>query len=416
MTKSLRKAISKKPAKAPAIGGALTEKYKQRTDKWNLHFTASTVQSGLDAICKLNRSKSFLLAGTDPVVDGQIICLTWRGFVTGKTMYGYFREYAEKTLGPKGCARPINFAPANAHSPEDLLDAAGAEASVICGVTGADAASGADAAIGADTGKPYDPLPHRLSNASFGASRACDVSAMNDALEEYGFIVLRGFIPAHITAKAFRESTDYFLDVLKSFQHGFSIDKGMAGFDELATLPSRVWERKPHKDVVVNFEPGRLDMTVDPDTLEVKHLLPNGQASNKGVQLGWVVVRIAADGWRLVPKRQPLAAFINKGRLDDAASLTFTPPMHYSPLAVSQKWGVSTTRGWQSKLGLGKSTEPIFFQNCPGVLNAQQWMRNLLACLHDCLPTELCWQPDGVSFKVGHPSFFQNCLPIIFIY
>jgi hypothetical protein len=52
MPKSLRKAISKRSAKAPAIGGALTENYIQRTDKSNLHFTASTVKIGPDAICK----------------------------------------------------------------------------------------------------------------------------------------------------------------------------------------------------------------------------------------------------------------------------------------------------------------------------------------------------------------------------
>ena len=410
MTKSLRKASSKKPATAPAIGGALTEKYQQRTAKWNLHFTANTVKVGLGAILKLNKSRSFLLAGSDPVVNGQVICLTWRAVVTGKTVYGFFRQYAKTTLGPNGCAQFMNFTPDNGHSQEDLIDAAGVDSGKINDLTGADAAIAANAAVGAVTGTSYAPLPDSLSNASFGASRAFDVSAMKNALGDHGFLVLRGFIPAHITTMAFDESTAYFLDVLKKFQHGYSIDKGMQGFDELAHLPSCVWEKSPKKDVVLLFKPGRLDMTVDTETMRVKHVQYGGQASKKGVQIGYLVVRITP------PSRQPLAAIINNGVLDEAASLTFTPPTHYSPLAVSQKWGVSTTRGWQCKLGLGKCTEPSIFHSCTGVMNAQLWMRNVLACLHDCLPTELCWQPDGVSFKVGHLSSFQNCLPIIFIY
>ena len=196
------------------------------------------------------------------------------------------------------------------------------------------------------------------------------------------------------------EATQYFLGVLRSFHYGFGIDKGVAGFDALVDLPSFVWERKTRETVQMIFGPGPLGMIVDPRTNEVEELLPGGQAFRKGVGAGWVVENVVAPaiGGDSAPSNVcgRLAAIRESG---EGAGITFQPPTHYSDLAVSQKWGVFSSKGYQPKLGMGKCTDPINFANCHGVMDAQLWMRNILASLHGCLPSELCWQPDGVSLK-----------------
>ena len=255
-------------------------------------------------------------------------------------------------------------------------------------------------------GDPYPPLPDRFAGATFDGSRSWDVAAMQKALEDFGFLYLPEFIPESITNLAFDQATQYFLGVLRSFEHGLSINKGMEGFDELAGLPSCAWERKPRREVAKTFEAGPLGMTVEPSTSEVKELVPGGQAVSLGVQAGWVVKKVIVGS-------QPLAAFsklLSEGELTKDTQITFRTPTHYSPLAVSQKWGVCTSRGYQPKLGLGKCTDSEHFAECPAVMNCQLWMRNLLATLHNCLPTQLCWQPDGVSFKAGRiPPLSQPC-------
>ena len=386
-------------AKKPAIGGegkaSLTDKYFQRSQNWNLHFTPGTIKVALPAILKLNKNKQFLLAGSNPVVDGLVIRLIWRTAVTGKTVYGFFRLHAPTSLGPEGSARPINFVPGLAR------------------LTGA--AIGADASqhlwqnlpFSTLAWEPYPPLPSEYAMASFdnrSLALSRHVEAMKEAIGEFGFIILPACIPEHISSLAFDEATNYFMGVMASFEYGLGEvlqTMGMKGFDELAKLPSAVWERKAQSPVTLTFEAGPLGMTVDPGTMEVKHVPCAGQAFLMGVKTGWVVARIGAKATNK-KVRQPLAAGVIEGHLPRSAEITFQPPSHCSPLAKSQKWGVHTSKGYQPKLGLGKSTDPINFSTSHGVMNAQLWMRNLLASLHGCLPTELCWQPDGVSFKAGH--------------
>jgi hypothetical protein len=86
--------------------------------------------------------------------------------------------------------------------------------------------------------------------------------------------------------------------------------------------------------------------------------------------------------------------------------MVFQKDVCWTPFALKQKWGVSTSRGYQPKLGLGKCTHP-YYVDSPASRDAQLYMRNFLANLHKCLPHELCWQPDGNSFKAGW-SFFEK--------
>jgi hypothetical protein len=294
------------------------------------------------------------------------------------------------------------------------------------------AATGANSEL-SNTLTPYLPLPDKFSTASFEAGRSGDFDAMRLALDRFGFVVLREFIPRGLSMQAFIEATTVFLDVMRSFRFGLSIDNGTKGFDELAKLPSAVWERRPSKEVALPFESGSPGMTLHVGTLEVQQLVPGGQASRKGVQLGWKVIQVESGndvckplhgGSKVcVDQRKSLAAMVHQGAFYktktieglvqegvflNITKITFKTPVDYTPLAASQKWGVSTSRGYQSKLGLGKSTDAVHFQKCPAVMNAQLWMRQPLAALHRVLPFDLCWQPDGVSFKAGDVSLSRG--------
>ena len=86
---------------------------------------------------------------------------------------------------------------------------------------------------------------------------------------------------------------------------------------------------------------------------------------------------------------------------EDRVVFEFLPPKCYTNLAIEQHWGVATKRGYQIGLGMGRATDPENFKDCMGVLSAQRYMRNWISQLHQCLPEELFWEPQGVSFKAG---------------
>ena len=85
----------------------------------------------------------------------------------------------------------------------------------------------------------------------------------------------------------------------------------------------------------------------------------------------------------------------------EVMKITFQYMIGFSDFADRQKWGVATSRGWQQGLGMGKCTDAAYFRDCVGLRNTQMWMRNFLASLSNCMPDELCWQPDGASCKAG---------------
>ena len=265
-----------------------------------------------------------------------------------------------------------------------------------------DAATGAEN-LESQSGSGYPALPQELAGVSFDVSRGCcNMPLVRAALEEHGFICLRGFIPQMLVDKAFEESTKYFLGILRSFWDGNAINEGLAGFDKLAKLPSKVWERKEHEKVTLSFGPGEWGFQADPQTNIVNSIQDDGQAQLHGVKPGWVVLQILKDDKSIGPLR--MAACLGEmaaASWTGGCKIRFQAVEYYTNFAKDQKWGVSTTRGYQPKLGLGKCTDACYMQY-PAIRDAQLWMRQFLATLHECSPHELCWQPDGVSFKAGH--------------
>lgn len=387
----------------PAIGNEsdpnLTLKYIQSSVSWQFFFLEEQVGGALKEFMKLNIKKPFLQRGTQPIVHGSSICLKWRSEVKGKSVYGWFREHAPRTFGTHGSHRFLNFAPCGTPDWQQPSPLASPNSAAI----GAPKLAMGAAPDAETVTELYDPLPAEFARASFEAS-CLDYGAAIGALDEFGFIVLRGMIPEHLRALAYKEATGAALAVMKSFEHGYSIDKGIAGFDELHKLPSQVWEKKPPKKVSVIFQPavGGIGLKLDKRTLLVHEVAVSSQAESKGVLLGWKAVKF--DGEPAVGGSLP-TWLDQDGNIDKSRTIVFMIPSHYNPLAESQKWGVSTSRGYQPRLGLGKCTDPVNFAKSPGLMNTQLWMRQPLAALHQCLPTELCWQPDGISFKAGGSSF-----------
>jgi hypothetical protein len=403
----------KKQAKAPKAPNHLatdkvkfagadgaTAKYFSRAQKWRVFFaTGQAASKAVDAINKLNKERQCLLFGTDIQRNGKTLEFTWHSNVAGKTLYNYFRLHAAKTLGPGGSAPISDYRPTGPAQ--------------SCQLEGDTSAIGEENSANKAQHVGYPALPTKLASVSFDCCRCWNLEQVKAGIEEQGFACIRGFTPKLMTDQAFQEATKYFLGVLKSFEHGYAIDEGLPGIDKLQNLPSKVWENKPKAKQVKHFVPGPWGMDIAPQTNEVMFVETGGQAAKMGVEAGWVVVgcekvdsKAVEAGKRLCKRRvdgQPLAALLASDLAEGGdVVITFQPPMCYSPLAITQKWGVMTTRGHQHKLGLGKCTDPVNFQDAPAVMSTQLWMRNFISCLHGCLPEELCWQPDGVSFKARH--------------
>jgi len=280
-----------------------------------------------------------------------------------------------------------------------------------------DAATGAEN-LESQSGSGYPALPQELAGVSFDVSRGCcNMPLVRAALEEHGFICLRGFIPKMLVEKAFEESTTYFLGILRSFWGGMAIDEGLAGFDKLAKLPPMVWERRDIEKVTISFRPGEWGFQADPQTNIVNFVQDGGQAQLRGVKRGWVVL-LQQDGIATLKRGDRTRTLTSKGGDgllkggDDIGmwrgekswggsspcKILFQAQEYYSTFAKDQKWGVCTQKGYFPKLGMGKCTEAVHLQS-PATRDTQLWMRHFLATLHNCSPHELCWQPRGVSFK-----------------
>jgi len=210
------------------------------------------------------------------------------------------------------------------------------------------------------------------------------------ALATYGFAVLRRYIPKPVLDPALKQTSDYFLGVVESFTDGYALEAKVESYDKLHTLDAKVWETKgPNAQKELTFPSGPMGFIVNKWN-RVIHVDADGPAANLGVKVGWVV----------------LSSEIFPNNADGTShSVTFWTIECYTPLAIEQKWGTSTTRGYQKKLGLGKCTDPINMQ-FPALIDTQLYMRPFLAELHGCLPSQLCWQPDGGSFKARphHPA------------
>ena len=381
---------------------AKTPRYHVRAQHWTLQFNPRVLKTALLEIRRVAKSHPFLAAGTSPNVQGNCVHLTWQQAVLGKSIYGHFFKSSPGKLGGGGSCSWLNFWPTPHGMPPSTSSPIGAEAPAITDIATASVTENIPAASLTDKAS-YPELPIQLARTSFNAQQCLDIVAVRAAMEEYGFLVLRDHIPERLHTTARQEAIDYFLGVLRSFEHGYSIDKGLDGFDELGSLPGWLWERKKRTPKTCRFIPGDLGMVVDTATSVVTSVQVGGQACQNGIRPGWQVQRayhVAGTARRLTS----LAEWIQKQQTGES-QVTFQPPMSYSPLAAKQKWGTWTSIGYQTSLGLGKCTDAENFKDCAGIMNCQLWMRNFLAGMHDCMPTDLVWQPDGVSIKAGSSIF-----------
>ena len=361
-----------------------TQKYFARAQHWQLHFfTAQQAQKAVLALTKFNQNHQCFIPGTGAQRDGDMVRFSWSVPVTGKSLYGSFRRHCLSTLGPGGTAQPTDFFP----------------------TTPTESPNSRTSAIGEPINQHgYPALPEEFANVSLDSQSWWNLGQVFPTMEQHGFICLREFIPKFMVDTAFQQATTYFLGVLKSFDHGLAIDEGLTGIDKVKDLPSKVWEKRLLETVTIQFEPGPLGLEVEPETSQVNFIKPGGQASTKGVREGWVVSSATSFGCSRAS--QDLACFLQKACCTEHTEITFQPMQYYHPFALKQKWGVFKSRGFQNGLGLGKCTDAINFQGYPAIQETQLWMRNFIASLHQCLPGELCWQPDGVSFKAGCEYLF----------
>ena len=419
------KHIAKKPAASPSnsLEGE-TAKYNLRAEWWELIFPDDkSTNKAVLAIQLANREKKFMRAGSEVQRVGNRLQIQWNGQVTGKSLYGYFRTHFPKTLGPSGSIQ-MNFRPlgfdTELQAPGIPADLGGTWAKIKpqtvaigtgtppqIAATGALPEEGHLPAIGGAGPAGYLPMPARLAKTSFHADGWWNMDKVRSELDDVGFVCLRAFIPKLLVDKCFEESTQYFLKVLRSFWGGFAIDKGLAGFDDLAALPAKVWDRKLGGQVRLSFVKGSWGFQADPITYQVIAVEAAGQAERLGVICGWVVSEVYYKGTNILVGTSGAFGTVPMWIWWDVdVEMVFQQDVCWTPFALKQKWGVSTSRGYQPKLGLGKCTNPNYVDS-PASRDAQLYMRNFLANLHKCLPHELCWQTDGNSFKAGW-SFFEK--------
>ena len=415
------KHIAKKPAASPSnsLEGE-TAKYNLRAEWWELIFPDDkSTNKAVLAIQLANREKKFMRAGSDVQRVGNRLQIQWNGQVTGKSLYGYFRTHFPKTLGPSGSIQ-MNFRPLGLETelqapgiggtwsktePQTVAIGTGTPPQIAA--IGALPEEGHLPAIGGAGPAGYLPMPARLAKTSFHADGWWNMDKLRSELDDVGFVCLRAFIPKLLVDKCFEESTQYFLKVLRSFWGGFAIDKGLAGFDDLAALPAKVWDRKLGGQVRLSFVKGSWGFQADPITYQVIAVEAAGQAERLGVICGWVVSEVYDKGTNILVGTSGAFGTVPMWIWWDVdVEMVFQQDVCWTPFALKQKWGVSTSRGYQPKLGLGKCTHPHYVDS-PASRDAQLYMRNFLANLHKCLPHELCWQTDGVSFKAGW-SFFEK--------
>ena len=104
-------------------------------------------------------------------------------------------------------------------------------------------------------------------------------------------------------------------------------------------------------------------------------LLPGSDAELAGVRVGW---KQKGAPVKEVKSESSGMASVASGTKSTSFRFTFSRLEHFSPFAEEQNWGVSTSRGYQPALGLGKCCSPEYM-NWPSLQEVQFWMRNYLA-------------------------------------
>ena len=343
------------------------------------------------------QEKAYRLDGGVPVrVVGNQTFIAWAQPVVGKTVAAwlYQSNLLKQVMGKGKKAEPVEWGPC------------GATASL--GLAPTPATSMPMAAQDPSGTQGYPGLPPRYFAASlerddwFGT--VAEPAKPLLILKEYGFLILRGFVPDIITAPARSSVELQFKRVMGSLTEG----NATQDFDKLAGLPAKVWEHKVNPEVedpivklsfpfqsasgVDALQVIGLDVNVDGFVMAVK---PNSLADKQGVKMGWQVLeRLVNVGnvgsvwslWRA--DGSPKASSGNRSRASPKPSqkaaqavthkgthIKFKMLDCFSHFALTQKWSVSQNAGYMKKFGGGKLTKPQFFEDMRGLREAQLYMR-----------------------------------------
>ena len=331
---------------------------------------------------RLDGRRPCVQRGSEPTLRDNSVSFVWNSEVAGKSMIEFLRAHEPEFFGPRGKVRIKSF------------EARAARSAIFNSAVGENAAASQPApgvhSSGPDDGT-YCPLPTTLASNSLDHSRWFDKAAVFDAFEAQGFLHLRAFVPDFMVARAYRDGLDYVLDILGSFTEGHAINSGDAGINDMQALPSKIWERRCHGKSVITFGPGPAGFEVGSDghVTKVEH---DGQAQSKGVKVGWLATGTGTD--TTCSPASVSAAIAKEGGF----KMTFEAWEFYSPYALRQKWGVSTSRGYQPALGLGKCMQA---ENTDilSIRAVQYYLKCYAAFLHQCCPEDLCWRVAGFSVK-----------------
>ena len=379
-------AVSQGPLrKRPAAGGQAPDKWHQHSKGWCLFFASEpTACRAAVAFRRAQLEDNFLEDGSAPEVVGNKLFVKWGNVVSGKSVKSYIYKSSRlrPVLGPQGTAEPTNF-------------------SVWEGAV-APTVPQTDDGVRIDGGYPALPEPF-ATKASFGPEGWLTGQPLA-ALEEHGFVVMRQLIPEYMHEPAYREVTNYFMEIGASFLGGHAIRKteGLGGFDKWCDLPPAVWEREELGPFKVLFtEIPRF--TMDEETGLITSVAEGGCAQKNGVKVGWRVEAVRYEKFS-----QPLAAklanwqasavhwarVVRKG----AVEIEFQQMKCWTPYAIKQRWGVATSRGFQDNLGLGKCTQPEFMA-LQAMREVQMYVKPFVAAMRKIPPSKLCWHAEGASLK-----------------
>ena len=203
--------------------------YGVRSQNWALTFQSDRdAAAAAAALRKHNLELGFLRPGADPKVEGPKVTIQWSHMVKGKSMYdrlysGDLRSF----FGPRGKLNNFEF------------EAVFLDSSVPQNLTASAPSSTAAPLSAAQVDlQGFLPLPTAYQCCDFN-SQTCWSNGPHEALDAYGFVVVRKFLPEYMTTPALSNMVDHFSKVLGSFTHGYALDD----ISKVLELPGKVWEK-----------------------------------------------------------------------------------------------------------------------------------------------------------------------------
>ena len=416
MVKKKGRAIGS-PRKHQPAPSANMAKWTLRSKSWCFTCTGAheATLAGAAFRSAAKAEKYYRLDVTVPVqVVTNGVVVTWAQPVVGKTVMGwlYSNKVLKDVLGPGKPSHPIHWAPC------------GVAARLGLPTTASTNAAGMPMAAPKPPNQQegYPDLPSKYQEASLGPQdwfgTVADPGKPKRMLEQFGFLVLRGFVTDNVATPACESVLVQFRKVMGSLTDGHATQD----FDKLAALPAKVWEYKAHsEDPIVTCHFPKIGERGSRQILDdlgcsfnaggsvtfVKH---GGGADKQGVKLGWQILNIDGQPFKhywehtmshehsgmneqghlsLPNKKTEMSPFASSKRIAKplargTANATTTKlglqvkfkKMHvFSKFALEQKWSVSQNAGYLRQFGGGKLTKPQFFLDMLPLREAQLYMR-----------------------------------------